>query len=121
MSDEQLRYEEEKYHYEMDREEMKYPRTNNAYHKARRDNSERIDALLAECEKMEDELKENRKLQIRIYNSGYQSGHHDTVEGCFVIVHDCDKESYHEEEVDELVSDFYNDRPQRGNPYHSKP
>jgi uncharacterized protein YukE len=42
---------------------MKYPRTNNAYHKSRRDNSDRIDALLAECEKMEDELVAQGKLE----------------------------------------------------------
>ena len=42
---------------------MKYPRTNNAYHKSRRDNSDRIDALLAECEKMEDELAAQGKLE----------------------------------------------------------
>jgi hypothetical protein len=63
MSDEQLRYEEEKYQYEESHREMKYPRTNNAYHKSRRDNSDRIDALLAECEKMEDELAAQGKLE----------------------------------------------------------
>ena len=85
---------------------MKYPRTNNAYHKSRRDNSDRIDALLAECEKMEDELAAQRKLQIRLYNAGYQAGHNDTVEGGFIIIDDYDKESCHSEEVDDLVSDF---------------
>jgi hypothetical protein len=34
-----------------------YPRTNKDYHQARRDNEDRVDALLAECEKMEDELR----------------------------------------------------------------
>jgi hypothetical protein len=91
MSDEQLRYEEEKYHYEESHQEMKYPRTNNAYHKSHCDNADRIDALLAECEKMEDELAAQGKLRIRLYNAGHQAGHHDTVDGGFVIIRDCDK------------------------------
>jgi hypothetical protein len=37
-----------------------YPRTDTAYHQSRIDNSDRIDALLAECEKMECDLNAAR-------------------------------------------------------------
>jgi len=37
---------------------MKYERTTAAYRKSRRDDADRVDALLAECEKMEDEIDE---------------------------------------------------------------
>lgn len=44
-------------------------------------------------------------LLIRIYNTGYQSGHHDTVEGGFIDIHYADREEYHEDEVRELITD----------------
>ena len=40
-----------------------------------------------------------------LYNAGYQAGHHDTVEGGFCEVHDSDRETYHEDEVRELLVD----------------
>jgi hypothetical protein len=46
----------------IDDKQTRYPRANNAYHKAKRDNEERVDALLAECEKMEDELRDRNYL-----------------------------------------------------------
>tara|TARA_R110000868_G_scaffold203990_2_gene452008 strand:- start:137 stop:412 length:276 start_codon:yes stop_codon:yes gene_type:complete len=42
----------------MENKQTRYPRTNNAYLKANRDNEKRVDAMLAECEKMEDELRD---------------------------------------------------------------
>jgi len=44
-------------------------------------------------------------LMVRIYNTGYQSGHHDTVEGGFVDITYAEREEYHEEEVRELIVD----------------
>ena len=46
------------------------------------------------------------KLLIHVYNSGYHAGHHYTVEGGYVDVHPNDMDSYHEEEVKELVSEL---------------
>lgn len=40
---------------------------------------------------------------VRIYNAGYKAGHHDTVEGGYVDVFECDMETYHEEIVREII------------------
>ena len=42
----------------------------------------------------------------RIYNSGYQSGHEDTVESHFTLIHYSDQETYHEDEVLEILSEW---------------
>ena len=49
-----------------------------------------------------------RPLFVRIYNAGYEAGHHETVEGGFVNVQDCDKETYHSDVVQELLDDMLN-------------
>ena len=41
---------------------------------------------------------------VHIYNSGYHAGHHDTVEGGYVDIHPSDMDSYHAEEVSELLA-----------------
>lgn len=41
---------------------------------------------------------------VHIYNSGYQAGHHYTVEGGYVDIHPSDMDSYHAEEVAELLA-----------------
>lgn len=46
------------------------------------------------------------KLLCFIYNSGYQNGHHHTVESYFTDVHYNDFESYHEDVVVELLEEF---------------
>jgi len=52
-------------------------------------------------------MNENlKKLLITIYNSGYHAGHHDTVESIYVNILDCDMDSYHEEEVEDLTKEF---------------
>ena len=43
---------------------------------------------------------------IHIYNTGYESGHHSTVEGGFIPLAGGDWETYHEEEVRELVAEL---------------
>jgi len=47
---------------------------------------------------------------IKIYNLGYLSGHHDTVEGvCTPICYE-DLDQYHSEEVTELLEDIFKGR-----------
>lgn len=41
---------------------------------------------------------------IRAFTSGYKSGHHDTVEGKYVDVHDCDRDTYFSETVEEMMT-----------------
>ncbi len=43
---------------------------------------------------------------VRLHNSGYKSGHHDTVESVYVDIHDCDMNSYHQEEVEEWLREW---------------
>lgn len=43
---------------------------------------------------------------VAIYNSGYEAGHHDTVEGGFTPIHHSDKDTYHEEQVMEILEDL---------------
>lgn len=45
-------------------------------------------------------------LLIRIYNTGYKAGHHYTVEGGYADIFECDMETYHAEEVEEMVEEF---------------
>jgi len=40
---------------------------------------------------------------IRLFNLGYSSGHHDTVEGQYTDIFNEDKDSYHAEDVQEIV------------------
>ena len=47
----------------------------------------------------------NDKLEelIRAYNMGYKAGHHDTVEGGYVHIFECDMGTYHDDEVREII------------------
>ena len=47
-----------------------------------------------------------RRLLIHVYNSGYHAGHEDTVEGGYTDIFQCDMDSYHDDVVDELVSEL---------------
>lgn len=49
------------------------------------------------------------RMAMRLYNSGYNAGHHDTVETGYVDILSCDMENYHEDEVREIVQDFLGD------------
>lgn len=60
--------------------------------------------LLDECAKLGRENARLQSLMIRIYNSGYKAGHHDTVEAGYVDIHDCDMETYHAETVEDILS-----------------
>ena len=46
------------------------------------------------------------RLAMRLYNSGYKAGHHDTVEAMYVDIFDCDMENYHEGEAQEKLEEF---------------
>ena len=59
--------------------------------------AEEIDNLRAELDAL-------KSATIYVYNSGYHAGHHDTVEGRYVDIHPCDMDTYHAEDVIELVS-----------------
>jgi hypothetical protein len=42
---------------------------------------------------------------VRLYNQGYKAGHHDTVEGGYVDIFDCDMSTYHDDVVREIITD----------------
>ena len=46
------------------------------------------------------------RMAMRLYNSGYHAGHHDTVETGYVDIFSCDMENYHEDEAREIVQEF---------------
>jgi hypothetical protein len=45
-------------------------------------------------------------LMVRIYNTGYQSGHQDTVEGVYFDILDRDKDTYHQDVVEVLIGEL---------------
>lgn len=45
-------------------------------------------------------------LFVRVFNAGYQAGHHETVEGGFVDVDDADKDTYHSDVVNNLLCEL---------------
>ena len=69
------------------------------------------------CDLLEPKLKEcPLSMLVYIYNVGYLSGHHGTVEGCFIDIHQSDMATYHEDEVEELLDDLnpkWNSIPRR--------
>ena len=69
----------------------------------------------SECQALWDYMEDERnallarvarlkEAAVHIYNSGYHAGHHDTVEGGYVDIHSNDMDSYHAEEVAELLA-----------------
>jgi hypothetical protein len=67
------------------------------------------DALKAENEKLRAALAKAQGCGViynRLYNSGYHAGHHDTVEGYYVDILDCDMETYHEDIVAEILEEY---------------
>ena len=51
-------------------------------------------------------IAERDALAVRIYNSGYMAGHHDTVEGQFTDIHRSEMDTYHDDIVGELLADL---------------
>jgi hypothetical protein len=43
---------------------------------------------------------------VHLYNLGYHAGHHDTVEGQYVDIRECDMDTYHADVVAEIVADI---------------
>lgn len=56
-----------------------------------------IERLLARVARLEE-------IAVHVYNSGYHAGHYDTVECRYIDIHPSDMDSYHAEEVDELLA-----------------
>ena len=59
------------------------------------------DGLVADLKR---QLAKARKLQVRLYNTGYELGHHDTVEGVFCPIHMSDIDTMHADLVDDVVA-----------------
>lgn len=62
------------------------------------------DVARATVVKLEAEVVSLREAAVHIYNSGYSAGHHYTVEGSYVDIHSSDMDSYHAEDVAELLA-----------------
>ena len=60
-------------------------------------------------QKQAERINEFRSLLIRAYNHGYERGHMDTVEGCFIPIYRDEVDNYHHELVDEIIEDFLNE------------
>ncbi|HDL7750872.1 TPA: hypothetical protein PXP51_003271 [Yersinia enterocolitica] len=54
---------------------------------------------------------EKSSLYISLFNYGYGSGHHHTVEGYYTDIHRSDITTYHDDIVGELVEDLLRDMP----------
>lgn len=66
----------------------------------------------AELEKKYQALvAEKSSLYVSLFNHGYGSGHHDTVEGHYTDIHRSDMTTYHDDVVGELVEDLLRDMP----------
>jgi hypothetical protein len=51
------------------------------------------------------EVERLNSLMVRVYNAGYRAGHHDTVEGQYAEIHRSDMDTYHKEDVAEILKD----------------
>ena len=60
--------------------------------------------LEAENKRIRAELAALKDAAVHIYNSGYHAGHHYTVEGGYVDIHPSDMDTYHAEDVAELLA-----------------
>ena len=69
-----------------------------------KDKAIEFESLQAENKELKAKLEAAVKESITLYNLGYKSGHHDTVEGGYTDLLWDDMETYHEEEVKELIS-----------------
>ncbi|MFA9207856.1 MAG: hypothetical protein ACEQSN_06235 [Yersinia sp. (in: enterobacteria)] len=56
-------------------------------------------------------VAERGSLYVSLFNHGYGSGHHDTVEGQYTDIHRSDITTYHDDVVGELVEDLLRDMP----------
>ncbi len=51
----------------------------------------------------------------RLYNNGYKAGHHDTVEGQYTDIFECDMQDYHRDAVIEILLERINNEIYNGN------
>lgn len=51
----------------------------------------------------------SKELLINLYNLGYHSGHHDTVEACYTDIFPQDMKTFHADEVIEIIEDLKDD------------
>ena len=58
-----------------------------------------------ECERLRAELAECREAAVYLFNCGYRRGHHDTVEACYVEIHDSDMRTYQSDVVVEVIDE----------------
>ena len=49
------------------------------------------------------EIADLKKVSVELYNQGYLSGHHDTVEGQYADIHSSDMKTYHSDIVYDLL------------------
>ncbi len=75
------------------------------------DTSEIFDAIIIKDEKHQALVSERNTLYVSLFNHGYGSGHHDTVEGHYTDIHRSDITTYHDDVVGELVEDLLRDMP----------
>ncbi|HEN3491680.1 hypothetical protein [Yersinia enterocolitica] len=75
------------------------------------DTSEIFDAIIIKDEKHQALVAEKSSLYISLFNHGYGSGHHHTVEGYYTDIHRSDITTYHDDIVGELVEDLLRDMP----------
>ncbi len=75
------------------------------------DTSEIFDAIIIKDEKHQSLVGEKNTLYVSLFNYGYGSGHHDTVEGQYTDIHRSDITTYHDDIVGELVEDLLRDMP----------
>ena len=75
-------------------------------HFARKDftTAENFKQVRMRIEALEAEVAALKGASVHIYNSGYHAGHHYTVEGGYVDIHPSDMDTYHAEEVAELLA-----------------
>lgn len=81
--------------------------------KLNRDNPISVLDTIKQLEAERDALLKQSLNAVYIYNCGYASGHADTVNGCFVDVLSQDKNSYHSEDVEELIRELANEQPEQ--------
>lgn len=86
------------------RREVNELRNHNKYLESRVSEESDCATLRATVVKLEAEVVSLREAAVHIYNSGYSAGHHYTVEGSYVDIHSSDMDSYHAEEVAELLA-----------------
>jgi len=68
--------------------------------------ADKAEALQSRSPALDAEVQALRNGAVRIYNAGYHSGHNDTVESRYTHIYQQDMDTYHAEEVAELLADI---------------